>query len=162
TREPIVSLEDELRYKSGPKIKDLDAEIADELEAALSGLGDKDLLGADSSRETRAQAAGQSDQGRKKGTVVSVHGADVFVEVPGGRSPGVLPIDQFPDGPPKPGDTVEVSIEGYDNANGLLVLTRLGAAVVADWSTVAEGMVVEARALETNKGGLTVDVNGIR
>jgi small subunit ribosomal protein S1 len=34
--------------------------------------------------------------------------------------------------------------------------------VVADWNTVAEGMVVEARVLETNKGGLSVDVNGIR
>jgi small subunit ribosomal protein S1 len=162
TREPIVSLEDEMRFRSGPKIKDLDAEIAGELEAALSGIGDKDLLGADTSRETRAKAAGQADQGRKKGRVVSVHGADVFIEVPGGRSPGVLPIDQFPEAPPKPGDTVEVSIEGYDNANGLLILSRLGAAVVADWSTVAEGMIVEARVLETNKGGLSVDVNGIR
>ena len=63
---------------------------------------------------------------------------------------------------PKVGDTVEVSIEGYDGANGLLILTRLGAAVVADWNTVAEGMVVEARVLETNKGGLSVDVNGIK
>ena len=55
-----------------------------------------------------------------------------------------------------------VSIEGYDQANGLLLLTRQGAAVVADWSTVAPGMIVEARVLSTNKGGLTVDVNGIR
>ncbi len=69
---------------------------------------------------------------------------------------------QFPEGPPKPGTTVEVSIEGYDRANGLLILTRLGTAVVANWSTVSEGMTVEARVLETNKGGLAVDVNGIR
>jgi small subunit ribosomal protein S1 len=74
----------------------------------------------------------------------------------------MLPIDQFPDGPPKIGDMVDVTIEGYDNANGLLILTRQGSAVVADWSTVAEGQVVEARVLETNKGGLSVDVNGIR
>jgi small subunit ribosomal protein S1 len=158
TREPVVSLEDEMRYKSGPKIKDLDAEIADELEAALSGLGEKELLGAETSQEARAQTG----QARKKGRVLAIHGGDVFVEVPGGRSQGVLPIDQFPDAPPKPGDTVEISIEGYDNANGLLILTRLGAAVVADWSTIAEGMIVEARVLETNKGGLSVDVNGIR
>ncbi len=57
---------------------------------------------------------------------------------------------------------MEVSIEGYDGANGLLILTRLGSAVVANWSTIAEGMTVEARVLETNKGGLSVDVNGIR
>jgi small subunit ribosomal protein S1 len=156
-REP-VSFEDVMRFSAGPKIRDLDAEIAGELEAALSGLGDKELMGA----ETSQQARGQSDGGRKQGRVLSIHGADVFVEVPGGRAQGVLPIDQFGDAPPKVGDTVDVSIEGYDNANGLLILSRRGAAVVADWNTVAEGMVVEARVLETNKGGLSVDVNGIR
>jgi small subunit ribosomal protein S1 len=159
TREPIPSLvEDELRFRSGPKIKDLDAEIADELEAALGNAGVKDLLAAETSPQARSQAEG----GRKQGRVIAIHGDDVFVEVPGGRSEGLLPIGQFADAPPKVGDTVEVSIEGYDRANGLLILTRLGAAVVADWNTVAEGMLVEARVLETNKGGLAVDVNGIR
>src|SRR5439155_20715272 len=47
-------------------------------------------------------------------------------------------------------------------ANGLLILSRMGVAVTADWSTVAEGMTVEARVTETNKGGLAVTVNGIR
>src|SRR5207248_5265383 len=47
-------------------------------------------------------------------------------------------------------------------ANVLLILTRHVAAVVADWSSIAEGMTVEARVLETNKGGLAVDINGIR
>ncbi len=162
TREPVVSLEDERRFQSGPKIRDLDAEIADELEAALTALGEKDLLAADTSQQARTDSGVQTDSRRKQGRVISIHGGDVFIEVPGGRSQGVLPIDQFPDAPPKIGDTVEVSIEGYDGANGLLILTRLGAAVVADWNTVAEGMVVEARVLETNKGGLSVDVNGIR
>jgi small subunit ribosomal protein S1 len=86
----------------------------------------------------------------------------VFVEVPGGRTQGVLPVQQFPEGPPAPGTEVEVDIEGYDDANGLLLLTRKGAAVEADWSSVAPGMVVEARVTGTNKGGLSVDVNGIR
>src|SRR5262249_20731578 len=79
-----------------------------------------------------------------------------------GRSQGVMPIEMFEEGPPKIGDEVSVTIEGYDAANGVLLLSRKGAAVVADWSTVAEGMVVEARVTETNKGGLAVDVNGSR
>src|SRR6516165_5048326 len=70
-REP-VSFEDEMRFSAGPKIRDLDAEIAGELEAALSGLGDKELMGA----ETSQQARGQSDGGRKQGRVLSIHGAD--------------------------------------------------------------------------------------
>src|SRR5207244_12093259 len=57
---------------------------------------------------------------------------------------------------------VDVHIEGYDAQNGLLLLSRLGAAVHADWSSVAAGMLVEARITATNKGGLEVDVNGIR
>jgi ribosomal protein S1 len=160
-REPIEAL-DEARFQSKQRLHDLDAEIENELEAALSGLGEKDLLGVDTSAKMRQQAQAAPDHGRKKGKVLSVHGQDVFVEVPGGRSQGVLPILQFPEGPPKPGTEVDVSIEGYDGANGLLIMTRLGEAVVANWSSIAEGMTVEARVVETNKGGLAVDVNGIR
>jgi small subunit ribosomal protein S1 len=94
--------------------------------------------------------------------VVAIHGPDVFIDVPGGRSQGVLPITQFEGEVPAIGSEVEIQIEGYDHANGLLLLTRKGAAVEADWSSVAEGMIVEARVTATNKGGLTVDVNGIR
>ena len=161
-REPVPSLVDEQRFTSGVKLKELDDEIAGELEAAMGGMSPQDLYAAESSQAARTQAAAGTDQGRKQGKVLSVHGKDVFVDVPGGRSQGVLPLEQFPDGPPKPGTVVDISIEGYDAANGLLILTRRGAAVTADWSSVAEGMVVEARIVETNKGGLTVDINGIR
>jgi small subunit ribosomal protein S1 len=153
----VPNLEDEKRFQSGPKLHDLDKEIEDELAAALGGFSDKDLQS-----ETRPQQpAGGAAPGRKKGKVLSVRGQDVFVEVPGGRTQGVLPIMQFPEGPPAPGTEVEVSIEGYDNANGLLLMSRKGAAMEADWSSIAPGMTVEARVTETNKGGLAVDVNGI-
>src|SRR5204862_6466888 len=75
---------------------------------------------------------------------------------------GLLPAGQCPDGPPAVGAEVEFHMEGYDAANGLLLLARQGAAQTADWSSVAVGMIVEARVTETNKGGLAVDVNGIR
>jgi ribosomal protein S1 len=163
-RGPMPSLDSDMQYrqKTAPNVRDLDAEIAAELEAALQGMDDKSLYGADDSKRARDQAAAQVDGGRKKGTVISVHAPDVFIEIPGGRGQGVLTLEHFPDGPPKVGDEVEISIEGYDPQNGLLILSRHGSAVHADWSSVAEGMTVEARVLETNKGGLTVDVNGIR
>src|SRR5262245_10931624 len=161
-REAAPSLVDAERFGAGVKLKELDDEIAGELEAALGGMSGQDLYAAESSQAARAEAAASADQGKKQGKVISVHGKDVFVDVPGGRSQGVLPLEQFPDGPPQPGTVVDISIEGYDAANGLLILTRRGAAVTADWSSVAEGMVVEARVVETNKGGLTVDINGIR
>jgi ribosomal protein S1 len=156
-------------FGNAPKLRDLDAQIAADLEAAMGGLSDKDLYGDPKPPKNPNEAAGEKAPAAKRhatgklvGKVQSVHGQDVFVEVPGGRSGGVLGIDQFPEGPPALGTEVEITIERYDGANGLLILTRRGAVTEADWSTVAEGQIVEARVTETNKGGLSVDVNGIR
>jgi small subunit ribosomal protein S1 len=145
---------------AAPRLKDLDAEIEGELAAALGGMSDKDLYGEPAKLGPKSAAG--AEQPRKKGRIVSIHGPDVFLEVPGGRAPGVLPLQQFEEGPPQIGQEVEVSIEGYDNANGLLLLSRKGAAVQVDWSSVAVGLTVEARVTATNKGGLSVEVNGIR
>src|SRR5262245_41491512 len=157
---PVPSVEQEHLFGAGaPSLRDLDKEIESDLQEALAGFSDADLSAAPEKKPAAEPGAAPA---RKKGKVVSVHGPDVFVDVPGGRTQGVLPLEQFPEGPPAPGTEVEIDIEGYDNANGLLLLTRKGAAVEADWSTVAVGQVVEARVTATNKGGLSVDVNGIR
>jgi small subunit ribosomal protein S1 len=156
---PIPSLEHEQHYGSGPRLKDLDAEIERELQEAMGGMSDKDMYGEPGQRGQKPAAGAEA---RKVARVIRVHGPDVFCDVPGGRSGGVLPTEQFPDGPPAVGTEVEVTIEGYDADNGLLVLSRKGAAVQADWSSVAVGMTVEARVTGVNKGGLSVDVNGIR
>src|SRR5262245_31103894 len=153
------SLTPEQVYGSGPRLRELDAEIEQELAEAMGGLSDTDMYG-DPAKQRRAAAP--ATPGPKKGKIHSVHGPDVFVDLPGGRSQGVLSVQQFPEGVPQPGTEVEVTIEGYDHANGLLVLSRKGAAMEADWSTVAVNMIVEARVTATNKGGLSVDVNGIR
>jgi small subunit ribosomal protein S1 len=157
---PVPALHPEQVYGSGPRLKELDAEIERELQEAMGGLSEKELYGDPAQQRRQAPAA--ADGGRKKGKVFRIHGPDVFVDLPGGRSQGVLPITQFPEGPPAVGTEVEIHIEGYDPANGLLLLSRQGAAVEADWSSVAAGMIVEARVTATNKGGLSVDVNGIR
>jgi small subunit ribosomal protein S1 len=156
---PPPNLPPEDAYGSGPKLRDLDAEIEGELQEMMGSLSDKDLYGEP---PTPKKGEVAPDQGRKKAKVVAIHKADVFLQVPGGRSQGVLPMEQFPEGAPAIGTEVEVSIEGYDRENGLLLLSRKGAAVQADWSSVAPGMIVEARVIATNKGGLSVDVNGIR
>lgn len=156
---PIRALDEEQLPRSTLKLSELDAAIENELQEALAGLSEQDLAAT----ESRPQAKpGDADKGPKKGKVISVHGPDVFIDVPGGRSQGVLSVMQFPDGPPAPGTEVDFDIEGYDRANGLLLLTRRGAAIVVDWSSVAVGQTVEARVTESNKGGLAVDVNGIR
>jgi ribosomal protein S1 len=138
------------------RLQALDRDIENELAEALGDFSAEQLLGQPAAPQQAVPA------GQLKGRVLRVHGQDVFVDIPGSRGQGVLPLAQFPEGPPTPGTEVDVHIEGYDQANGLTLLSRRGAAVEADWSSVVPGMVVEARVTETNKGGLTVNVNGIR
>lgn len=156
--DPIPMLRED--FGRAPKLDDIDAEIAGELEAALGNINQTDMIAGGTSREVRKEAA--ASEPRKKGKILAIHGPDVFIDVPGGRGQGVMAMLQFGDEPPKIGDEVEFSIEGFDGANGVLLLSRKWAAMQADWSSIAEGMIVEARVIESNKGGLTVDVNGIR
>jgi len=145
-------------HSLAPKLNDIDAEIAGELEAAMSEINQTDMIAGNTSREDRQEASGP----RKKGKILAIHGPDVFIDVPGGRGQGVMQLLQFGEEVPKIGDEIEFNIVGFDGANGVLLLARQWAATQADWSSIAEGMIVEARVLASNKGGLTVDVNGIK
>jgi small subunit ribosomal protein S1 len=157
--EPKVARDDAAReFGSALRIRDLDKNIESELEAAMSGLSDRELYGDLKAGSPKPSAT----PGRKMAKVVAVHQDDVFVDVPGGRTQGIMPVGQFPEGPPAIGAEVEVHIDGYDKENGLLLVSRQGAAMSVDWSSVAEGQVVEARVTAANKGGLEVTVNGIR
>jgi small subunit ribosomal protein S1 len=158
-----VSFGEEKTPAPAPRsLRDLDIEIEAELEAAIAAIDDNLLLGSGKpSEKNREPRRGDASQ-RQKGKVMRVHQGDVFVEMPGGRSQGLMPMTQFPDGLPKVGDPVEFQIERYDADNGLFILTREGQATSANWSTVHIGQVVDARVTDVNKGGLSVEVNGIR
>jgi ribosomal protein S1 len=155
----VPSLQKEQSYGFGQKVDAFDDDLERQLEEAMGGFSDKDLF---AEAPPQARRAKPGDNTPKKGRVFRIHGQDVFIDLPGGRTQGVLPIMQFPEGIPAIGTEVDVHVEGFDNANGVLLLTRKGAAVEADWSSVAVGQTVEARVTATNKGGLSVDVNGIR
>jgi small subunit ribosomal protein S1 len=146
-----------------PNNRELDKEIEAELAQAMTGFNVEATV-AKQEESTKPKAAGVPGA-KKRGRIVGIHGKDVFVEVPGGRSQGVLPIQQFEGKTPVIGEEVEFDVERYDPANGLLVLTREGSVQsVTDWSSVALHMIVEARVTGTNKNktGLTIEVNGIK
>lgn len=147
-----------------PNNRELDKMIEDEMAAAMAGF-DVSATVAQAETQQKPSARPTGPTGRKVGVVVGIHGKDVFVEVPGGRSQGVLPIQQFEGRTPAVGEAVEFDIERYDAANGLLVLNREGSAqVVANWSQLQQGMTVEVKVTGTNKNktGLTVEVAGVR
>src|SRR5205807_947651 len=101
------------------------------------------------------------DAGPRQGKVISVRGKVVFIDL-GAKSEGIVPIEQFQGNLPKPGDMIEVNIDHFDTSEGLLILSLKGAAVEANWENLRKGLIVEARVIKTNKGGLEVEVDGIR
>jgi small subunit ribosomal protein S1 len=139
------------------RISASDEEIEAELASALGDMEQDALYAADSSAKAAQSGGGLT----KRGKVISVHGDDVFVDI-GGRSQGVVSLDSF-NGAPKVGDEIDVIVKGFDSANGVMLLALPGSAEAhVDWNSVARGMIVEARVTATNKGGLSVEVNGIR
>jgi small subunit ribosomal protein S1 len=147
-----------------PNNRELDKLIEEELNQSMVGFSVEATVATQES-DKKPQGSGAIPGQKRKGKVVGIHGKDVFIEVPGGRSQGVLPLQQFEGRAPAIGEEVEFDVERYDAGDGLLVLTREGSVQsVSDWSSVALHMIVEARVTGTNKNktGLTIEVNGIK
>jgi ribosomal protein S1 len=95
----------------------------------------------------------------RKGRVVSVGPADIFVEF-GPKELGVVARTQYPDEAdlPKVGDELEVVVDRYNAEEQLLLCSRPGAVQKAAWELLQPGQVVEARVTGVNKGGLELEV----
>jgi small subunit ribosomal protein S1 len=145
---------DNIHRSDGP----LDAALQRELDDALGDASIEDLLDAE---QPSRQPGGTSPDGVRTGTVIAIQGDDIFVDF-GSKSQGILPGAQFADEPlPAVGDPVEVTIEGYDESEGLMILSREGAVLAATWDTLDRGQIVEAFVTGSNKGGLELKFNGI-
>ena len=87
---------------------------------------------------TNSWATGQSFEiGRiVSGKVVEVVGDQVVVDV-GYKSEGLVPLNEWEDEPPpKPGDDVEVLLEGMEDETGEIVLSRKKAHRMRAWEMV--------------------------
>lgn len=153
----------------------LDPELAREIEAAYAEMDSQDLaeLSGQAAGAPAAGAAAGSRRGgaagsatrvepgdRLTGLVVGVTDDEVFLDF-GIKSPGLIPRLQCPDGVER-GDKLEVVVNQVDEAAGLVHCRMPGKAQDARWDTLAPGMVVEGRISGMNKGGLEVDLKGIR
>lgn len=162
----VPSLEQEQTYGYGQDEAEFEADIERQMAEAMAGFEGKDLLSEDAPRQaSQGKGKGKGKTPPKevvKGRVFRVHGQDVFIDLPGSRSQGVLNTQQFPQGVPALGTEIDVIVEGFDQSGGLHLLSLKGSAVEVDWSSVRIGMTVEARVMAVNKGGLSVEVNGIK
>lgn len=149
-----------------------DDDLQAELDAAMAGFDahSLDVPRAGRSRaEDRAhvpqEGRGQEERpGIQQARVLSVKGEDIFLDL-GAKSEGVVPTGQFVDEGepvPQPGEMIEVVFERFDPEEGLLRMSRRGAAVEARWENLHKGAIVEARGTKVIKGGMEVDVSGIR
>src|SRR5947209_10864139 len=83
------SLEHEQTYGFGKKIDAFDDDMERQLQEAMGGATLEAQLGEPMQYGKRGQPA---PEGPKKGKVFRVHGQDVFIDLPGGRSQGVMQI----------------------------------------------------------------------
>jgi len=153
-----------------PLKKQWDEDLDAELEAAMSGFDPKtfDVASPRAKRPEPAPVAkgdrGQErsqGQGPRKGRVISVRGRSLFIDL-GGKSEGVVPLDQFEGEIPAPGTDIEVVVDHFDRSEGIVHLRLKGAAIEANWDNLKQGAIVEAKITKTIKGGVEVDVDGIR
>jgi small subunit ribosomal protein S1 len=110
----------------------------------------------------------ETDAERVQGTVVTVSSDFIYVDV-GRKTEGVIPAADVKDRSGnvllKPGDIVEVTI-GPRNEEGNYQLSTIKIEQPKDWSALdaafAEQAVIAGQVTETIKGGLRVDVAGMR
>lgn len=99
---------------------------------------------------------------RLKATVQAISGEDVILDV-GMRSSGCLPGKQFDGKLPEVGAKLDVVVDSYNAAEGLILCSMPKAMrSVSGWSEVQVGQVVDCMVTKTNKGGLEVTVNTLR
>ena len=164
------------------KYRPQDATLEQEVDAALGGLSMESLYGFDKPQPeaiqtpavgTDANAPGGAPGGPpaatrvpgqrnlRRGRVMHLTKDDAFIDF-GGKSQGIVPLQQF-EQEPKVGDEMEFVVDRYDEREGLLILHPKGAAAAnVSWETLEIGQIVEGNVTGMNKGGLEVDIKGMR
>jgi small subunit ribosomal protein S1 len=104
-----------------------------------------------------------------KGRVIKVTPSDVVVDI-GYKSEGLLPVNEVTgyDGQVrvKRGDEIEVFIERFEDSSGYVALSREKAARMRVWDDIEAAykadQPISGRVIDRVKGGLQVDVGGIK
>jgi small subunit ribosomal protein S1 len=144
---------------------DTDAKLDMEIDAALDGIS-LDALYDQPAKAAPDTTSIPDDSGAKptrRGRILRVEKEDIFVDF-GGKSLGVISHLQFLDKEePKIGQEMEFIVDRYDPAEGLILLSLPGvAAKNVSWDNLDVGQVVEGNITGSNKGGLEMEVKGIR
>jgi small subunit ribosomal protein S1 len=157
---------DPLKEKFRPDVDtDLDKEINDALGGlSLEQIEAQNAASAPAPTQDSAAAADAARQGVRRGRIVNIRKGDVLVDL-GGKSQGIISELQFDDEPPVVGKEYDFTVERYDPAEGLVVLSRRMAGAVqhtVNWENIEVGTLVEGTVTGMNKGGLELQIKGMR
>jgi|HubBroStandDraft_6_1064221.scaffolds.fasta_scaffold02731_9 predicted RNA-binding protein with RPS1 domain len=154
-----------------PPVKDLDAQMEAEIEAAMAS-GELEPA-ATAIQASVEESANQEEKPPEEllepgqhltGKIQSIHADSVFFEL-GYRSPGVIPLRQFVSGKkPEVGQRLEVLVDRISVEEGLIYLNLPKGVrrIAGNWESLAKGQIVDCIVNRTNKGGLEVTVSGLR
>jgi small subunit ribosomal protein S1 len=96
-----------------------------------------------------------------KGRIAKVVGDSVVVDIRY-KSEGLIPLEEWGDVKPVVGDEIEVYLEGLDDEEGMLELSKRRADRIRGWeriiATHKEGDVIKGPVVRQIKGGLLVDI----
>ncbi|MBK8270122.1 MAG: S1 RNA-binding domain-containing protein [Planctomycetes bacterium] len=139
---------------------DQDASLDKELDAAMAGISSTAVEGGSAAA---APSAGEPKVGDLlKGRVANIGSEDILIDF-GTKMLGVvskMEIDKHETY--KIGDSIEVLVIGADDLGGLLKVSRKQAKQASIMKNMHVGLVVEGKVSGMNKGGLEVDIEGIR
>jgi len=138
----------------------LEDDLASEFEEALGDIEIDALL--DATVPAKAEASIEPGT-RLSGTVIRVGADTAFIDL-GARRQGALKLVGIdPESFPAVGDSIDVSVGSRNDEDGLYDVAPANRAVsVDDYSQIEAGMIVAARVVAANKGGLEADVAGLR
>jgi len=157
--EEIVSVPD-ATDTDVPTFDEIDREVSE----AMAAMNPADLAELSGSVMQGAAPSGEVPEAGADltGTVVGVSDDEIILEFDA-KSQGVLPRLQFGKKEVvEPGRRVDVVVERYDEESNLLFVNRKGAIQRATWTNLSRGSVVEGHVTGVIKGGLEVNLSGIR
>lgn len=106
--------------------------------------------------------------GIAKGKIIDIKSDAVVIDV-GYKSEGIIPASEFTEeeiAQFKKGDIVEVFVERINDREGIVILSRERASKIIAWDMLTTAFrnnsIIEGKVIAKTKGGLSVDIKGIK
>ncbi len=138
----------------------------DDLLKDVSGISDADLerlMGGGGPAVDDSLAVEELEMGTLVGgTVVEVRDDEVLVELDG-KNLGIIEVGEFEIGEvPRPGAEIQAEFIRYDQGKDVSILSVQTVRTEVLWEGLKVGSVLSGTVVDKNKGGLTLDIKGVR